>query len=410
MQDPTYPLVPIASIFAVVLVLLTFVTSGYRGAFNRGVVMFQIWVLVGLLITAIQSIVWRDTVQIIAPVFCDISSHLAIGLTVGIPACSFVITRRLWLIVSGDSPMSESHKLREVCIDYFLGIGVPVLSMILYYIVQGVRFQIVEDYGCASGVYQSGVAILLLDIWPLLFPLASAALYCWRIVRYLRRHTRTVHGVVRIHGGMERSQYVRVLALGCVDIILSLPVGIISFVLAIGVGPEIPIWPGWSAIHTDWQAIATPADEWLADPWFRFRIYWNSWVNVFFGIAIFVLFGLNRDSRKLYGRVFGTTKDSMQSAKAWTASIITSTLVPPSMVTIEIRPQSRESLVEKKPRHEDAAELDTLNDLESGFAHAAITVDIEVGEEIYRPGGATGVVQLYEQEKPRDAFGNYRMV
>ena len=76
MQDPTYPLVPIASIVAAVLVLLTFITSGVRGAYNRGVVMFEGWVFVGLLITAIQTIVWRDSYELIAPVFCDICTSL----------------------------------------------------------------------------------------------------------------------------------------------------------------------------------------------------------------------------------------------------------------------------------------------------------------------------------------------
>ncbi|VDC06354.1 unnamed protein product [Peniophora sp. CBMAI 1063] len=448
MQDPTYPLVPIASIVAAVLVLLTLITSGVRGAYNRGVVMFEGWVLVGLIITAVQTIVWRDTSHIIAPVFCDIcesivflahhnsllsimtslhdydrgtnadpgcclsASHLAIGLTVGIPACSFVITRRLWLIVDGKSPMDQSKLRSEIFIDYFLGLGVPVLSMILYYIVQGVRFQIVENYGCASGVYQSGVAILLLDIWPLVLPLASATLYCWRIVLHLHRHRRTVNGVLRHHIGMDRSRYVRALALGCVDILLSLPVGIISFVLAVGVGPSFPFWPGWSEIHTAWEPLATPSHIWQEDPWFRFRIYWNSWVNVFFGIAIFSLFGLNLESRKIYSGVFGRTKEGVYIAKEWSSGVITSTLVPASQhSTIEIMQPSRESIVaEKRQRQMDEfAELDTLHSLENGFA-GAITVTIEVGEEIYRPGGVDGAVPFYYEEKRGNGLGGHGMV
>lgn len=55
------------------------------------------------------------------------------------------------------------------------------------------------------------------------------------------------------------------------------------------------------------------------------------------------------------------------------------------------------------------AELDTLHSLESGFA-GSITINIEVGEEIYRPGGTTGAVPLYHEEKRQDAYGNYRMV
>ena len=79
--------------------------------------------------------------------------------------------------------------------------------------------------------------------------------------------------------------------------------------------------------------------------------------------------------------------------------------------TRRIRPQSRESLVEKRLRRDEemAAELDTLHSLETAF-NGAITVNIEVGEEIYRPGGIAGAVPLYHEEKPRGAFGNYQMV
>lgn len=134
---------------------------------------------------------------------------------------------------------------------------------------------------------------------------------------------------------MERARYIRVLALGCVDILLSLPVGIISFVLSVGVGPTIPFWPGWSEIHTAWAPLPTTAEQWLSDPWFRFRIYWNSWVNVFFAVTIFALFGLNPESRKVYGRVLGTTRESVAKVSEWTSSVITSTLVPASVHTLE---------------------------------------------------------------------------
>ena len=78
--------------------------------------------------------------------------------------------------------------------------------------------------------------------------------------------------------------------------------------------------------------------------------------------------------------------------------------------TRRIRPQSRESLVEKRLRRDEmAAELDTLHSLETAF-NGAITVNIEVGEEIYRPGGIAGAVPLYHEEKPRGAFGNHQMV
>ena len=72
MRDPTYPLIPIANICAAFLLSVTLVSNTIRGAHNRGVLMLQGWVLVQVILMAVQSIVWSDSWQIIAPVFCDV--------------------------------------------------------------------------------------------------------------------------------------------------------------------------------------------------------------------------------------------------------------------------------------------------------------------------------------------------
>ncbi|KAI0031221.1 GPCR fungal pheromone mating factor, partial [Vararia minispora EC-137] len=127
------------------------------------------------------SIAWARTSAEIAPVFCDISSHLAVGSSVAIPACSFIITRRLFHIIHFKSVLLGGKQLLE----YFLGLGLPTIVMGLYYIVQGVRFQVLEEYGCGVAAYQSGAAILILDIWPLLLPVISVSLYCCTPVNFL---------------------------------------------------------------------------------------------------------------------------------------------------------------------------------------------------------------------------------
>lgn len=100
MQDPTYPLVPIANVFAAILVILTLVTSGVRGAYNRGVVMFEGWVLVGLVITAVQTIIWRNTAKTIAPVFCDICAYLGLTLLFARVWIRSVLTLQLTISVT----------------------------------------------------------------------------------------------------------------------------------------------------------------------------------------------------------------------------------------------------------------------------------------------------------------------
>ena len=72
MRDPTYPLIPVANFFAAFLLIVTLVSNGLRGAHTHGVVMLEGWVLVQVMIIAIQSIVWRESWHVMIPVFCDI--------------------------------------------------------------------------------------------------------------------------------------------------------------------------------------------------------------------------------------------------------------------------------------------------------------------------------------------------
>lgn len=114
-MDPTYPLVPVANLIALLLILVSFFTSALR-SWNTGVHLFAIWVAIQSFIRAVNSIIWSNTSANVAPVWCDISkSHfrlqkhysqltiltatrIDVAASVGLSACSLVITRRLFLI------------------------------------------------------------------------------------------------------------------------------------------------------------------------------------------------------------------------------------------------------------------------------------------------------------------------
>ena len=81
------------------------------------------------------------------------------------------------------------------------------------------------------------------------------------------------------------------LMLSLVDILLSFPVGLVSFIINLNVDPDIPFWPGWRAIHRSWEPVRIPARVWRADSFTRFSTYWNMWVGVVYAIAIAALFG-----------------------------------------------------------------------------------------------------------------------
>jgi hypothetical protein len=73
--DPTYPLYPIASILCAALLVAVLTTSFIRRSFNIGVFILSACLAVLNLLQGINSIVWADTNEVKAVVYCDISAR-----------------------------------------------------------------------------------------------------------------------------------------------------------------------------------------------------------------------------------------------------------------------------------------------------------------------------------------------
>jgi len=69
-------------------------------ASNTGTCLYMGWTALGTLILFINSVVWADNSENWAPVWCDITSRVIIGLSVAIPASSLCINRRLYKIAA----------------------------------------------------------------------------------------------------------------------------------------------------------------------------------------------------------------------------------------------------------------------------------------------------------------------
>jgi hypothetical protein len=105
-----------------------------------------------------------------------------------------------------------------------------------------------------------------------------------------------------------RNRYFRILAVGCADIVLTLPLGILDVVDDVlsnfEVSGDFPVYPGWVAVHTNWGPISTSLPELLESGgfWNNFGFYMSSWTSVILGFAIFGLFGLTNEARATYWR------------------------------------------------------------------------------------------------------------
>ena len=116
-MDPTFPLVPILNFVCSILVLSPLYIRALRpGLWNIPIVAFSLWISIECITTGVNSVIWSNNVEDIAPVWCDISkslpsilhafliqlyfaaTHLDIASSMAVRGCTFATTRRLYII------------------------------------------------------------------------------------------------------------------------------------------------------------------------------------------------------------------------------------------------------------------------------------------------------------------------
>lgn len=94
-------------------------------------------------------------------------------------------------------------------------------------------------------------------------------------------------------------------ALGCFDLIVTLPTGICNMVVSITeLGPLFVFYPGWTFNHSDWQPESFPTSMWSTMKRTEFALHWDEWINPFYAVVFFALFGFTPEARKGYCRLF----------------------------------------------------------------------------------------------------------
>ena len=142
------------------LTLLALAASPFPPVSNVGTSLYMVWAGLGCLNAFINSVVWNRSVANVAPVWCDIctlrpslvlpefadcivlsllnqiATRFIVGAAVGIPAALLVISYRLYKIqmrsVTGRlATEPEKRPSRDICIDLAIGLGIPILQMVL---------------------------------------------------------------------------------------------------------------------------------------------------------------------------------------------------------------------------------------------------------------------------------------
>ncbi|KZV65743.1 hypothetical protein PENSPDRAFT_551585, partial [Peniophora sp. CONT] len=292
--DPTYPLLPVSKFLSAALLLLVLFSSFTRQNWNLGVMFLCFWLFIESIADGVNCIIWSGNVEIKHYVYCDIVTHLQEITFVVKPMATLIITRRLYLIAN----------LQLVQLPDKAATAKHVLILVEDYVNQGVRFQVQEGFGCSDNANLSIVELLTIDSWAVVPPLVSIVHYYPRVIQVFYCQSRNTSSFLRSNETISHTNYLRILILASIDILLTLPIGIVNIVLKTISAVEasaLPLYPGWSSLHSNWGPVAfSYARIKMGGTAGLVQFYFSHWTSPVLAFTIFGLFGLTTEACASY--------------------------------------------------------------------------------------------------------------
>ncbi|KAJ7475477.1 pheromone A receptor-domain-containing protein [Mycena galericulata] len=133
--------------------------------------------------------------------------RIMMGASVGLPAASLSINRRLYHIASVRTVViTNCEKYRAVLIDSLICGLFLAIYVTLQYIFQGHRFNIFEDMGCYPDLYNSLPTYFISSMWPLIIGLVSAV-YCVLSLRAFSARRAAFAQFLSAHNALAPARY-----------------------------------------------------------------------------------------------------------------------------------------------------------------------------------------------------------
>ncbi|KAF9468424.1 STE3-like pheromone receptor [Collybia nuda] len=262
---------------------------------NIGACLSMTWSGLACLNQFINSIIWNDSVNNYAPVWCDISSRFIVGAAVAIPACSFCINQRLYRIVSLQMQGSSTKEKRlQIFADFLIGLGLPGLVIILQYVSQNGRYGIYQEIGCYPLTKNDALGNAL--VWaPVIIIGCFSSVYT---VLNLRTFFVARPRIVQFLGGDRRpTLYFRLVIMTCVYGFCFVPLGVLSLYFHCAFS-STEVVGEWKANHAIISHVGR--EQWRNDPGLEASLEFGRWVVVAYAFASSALFGLSEEVRTWY--------------------------------------------------------------------------------------------------------------
>ncbi|KAG1763922.1 GPCR fungal pheromone mating factor [Suillus occidentalis] len=243
---------PISAFIAAALVLIP-LPSHWR-AKNIGTLSMIAWLFVSNMIYAINSVIWAGSVLNVAPVWCDIVTKIQIGANIALPASCLCVCMQLARIASVSHARStRADKLRGTLVDITICWLLPIIFMALHYIVQGHRFDIIEDLGCRPTVYVSVAGICIIWIPPIVVSLLTMGYAAVALKHFFHRRMSFAKHLRDSKSGLSTSQYFRLMSMSVIEMFWSLVITSLDLWFACQ-GGLLP-WISWENVHVGFSQV-----------------------------------------------------------------------------------------------------------------------------------------------------------
>ncbi|KAK7435122.1 Pheromone B beta 1 receptor [Stygiomarasmius scandens] len=212
------------------------------------------WLFVCNVIYGVDALIWSDNLRIVVPVWCDITTKLIIGSNIALPASCLCLCIHLERVAStrAAQTIAEDRKRRRN-FELLMCFGLPLLYMGIHFIVQGHRFDIIQEYGCRPTTYYSLPAIFLIFVPPLVLA-AACLVFAGLALRHfvIRRMTFAAH--LARNSALTMSRYIRLIAMAVTEMFWV--IAVTSYTLWFNtIAVPIRPWTNWNDVHSDWTRI-----------------------------------------------------------------------------------------------------------------------------------------------------------
>ncbi|KIK94950.1 hypothetical protein PAXRUDRAFT_11742 [Paxillus rubicundulus Ve08.2h10] len=258
-----------------------------------------VWLFVLNIIYGVDALIWGNNVNIVATVWCDITTKIIVGANFALPSACLCICIHLERVASvRQAQTTHADKRRRQILEGLMCFGLPMLFMGLHYIVQGHRFDIIEDYGCRPAVYVSVPSIMILFVPPLLMSTVALGFSVAAFIHFMRRRITFSRHLESSRNGLTTSRYFRLMLMSVVEMIWNILVT--CFSLWFSMLAYRP-WTNWADVH--WNFSRIDLYPTLFTPPIVLSSYYLIWWIVPASTFIFVAF-------------FSFGKDAMEEYKA----------------------------------------------------------------------------------------------